>query len=213
MKLNTNKKLALVAIAFAVVAIFIGSPEQGKTVEVDTEEIARTIKYQQDSVCIRTVADYLVEGRADFTIVDIRDEEKYSEYHIPTARNIPLGDIGNPDLLRNQKIYIYSDNDVRTAQAWFILKASGYRDVYMIYGGIDAWKSKILFPELPDEPGVLDKPEYAKIAEMAKFFGGRPKLASGGEIEKDVSDIEMPEIRQPVQVEVKRQKPAKRQGC
>jgi rhodanese-related sulfurtransferase len=211
--LDLNKKLAIVVVAVAFFSIFLGSPKQGKTVEVDTQKITQAIQYKQDSICIRTLADWLVAGRADFIVVDVRSEKEYMDYHIPTARNISVSELDETDLLRNRRIIIYSSNDIKTAQAWFILRARGYENVYMIYGGIVAWKKKILFPEIPDEPGAVDKPKYAKMIEISEFFGGKPEYASGNMPDRETKEIDMPEIRQPAQVEIKRKKKPTRQGC
>ena len=49
-------------------------------------------------------------------------------------------------LERNEKIILYSEGGIHSAQAWFLLKAMGYKSVYMLRGGLDDWKDLVLFP-------------------------------------------------------------------
>ncbi|MCL4279190.1 MAG: rhodanese-like domain-containing protein, partial [Ignavibacteriaceae bacterium] len=63
------------------------------------------------------------------TLVDVRDEETFNQYYIPTAISIPLIQLPESELLRNQKIILYADDDVNAAQAWFILKSNNFKGV------------------------------------------------------------------------------------
>ena len=50
------------------------------------------------------------------------------------------------ELLRNQKIVLFSDDNIDAAKAWFILKSKGYKGVYILDGGLDAGK-KMFFSQ------------------------------------------------------------------
>ena len=47
-----------------------------------------------------------------------------------------------------EKVVLYSEGGIHSAQAWFLLKARGATNAYFLLGGLDAWKSDVLFPSL-----------------------------------------------------------------
>ena len=89
----------------------------------------------------------LIQGKSDFRIIDIRSDKEYQEYHIPGAENIPMATLEKANLMRNQKIIIYSEGGIHSAQAWMLLRAKDYKGVYILFGGLEEWNEKILFPE------------------------------------------------------------------
>ena len=147
--LSTNKKLALFAMVLGVIALFAGNPYGGTTIKVNEKDIALSTVGNADKVSVTDLADWIIKGKSDYELVDLRSEEKYNEYTIPNSQCIPLPQISSSELLRNQKIVLFSDDDVTASQAWFILKSKGYKGVYILDGGLDAWKEKVLFPKAP----------------------------------------------------------------
>ena len=53
---------------------------------------------------------------------------------------------------RQEKLVLYSEGGIHSAQAWMLLKAQGYQAVYMLTGGLEEWKDQVLFPVLADNP-------------------------------------------------------------
>jgi rhodanese-related sulfurtransferase len=145
---------------------------------VNERELALSTVNNSDKISAGDLADWIIQGRADFELVDLRYETKFNEYAIPNAQCIPLVQLPESDLLRNQKIIFYSDDDVAASQAWFILKSKGYKGVYILDGGLNAWKEKILFPKAPINGSKDDLAQFEKIKEVSKFFGGQVQADS-----------------------------------
>jgi hypothetical protein len=82
------------------------------------------------------------------------------------------------DLQRNEKIILYSEGGIHSAQAWFLLKVQGFKSVYMLFGGLTEWQEKILFPQMPENATPEQLSAFQKIAEVSKFFGGTPQTGS-----------------------------------
>jgi hypothetical protein len=176
--LSLNIKLALIAVTLGVIALFAGDPYGGITIKVNEKDIALSTVGSADKVSVTELADWIIKDKSDFELIDLRSEEKFNEYSIPNAQCIPLVQLSTSELLRNQKIIFYSDDDVASSQAWFILKSKGYKGVYMLDGGLDTWKEKVLFPKAPLNGSKDDLANFEKMKEVAKFFGGQAQTDS-----------------------------------
>jgi len=176
--LSLNKRLALIAIIFGLVALFAGDPYGGTTIKVNEKDLVLSTVGNADKVLVTDLADWIIKGKSDFELIDLRSEDKYNEYTIPGSQSIPLPQISSSNLLRNQKIVLFSDDDVASSQAWFILKTKKYKGVYILDGGLEAWKEKVLFPKAPVNDSKDDLTEFEKMKEIAKYFGGQAQTDS-----------------------------------
>ncbi len=74
-------------------------------------------------------------------VIDVREAVEYDAKHILGARNLPYSQfkVRYQELRKDQPIYLYDQNMNFAARAAHILKKSGYKDIYILKGGIDAW--------------------------------------------------------------------------
>ncbi|HSM52326.1 MAG TPA: rhodanese-like domain-containing protein [Thermoanaerobaculia bacterium] len=174
-------RLALLALTLGAGAFVIGDPGPGSRVTLDTQELATLVQAEVDHVTPEELAAWLVEGRADFRLVDLRREEEAAAYRIPGAEAIQVADLPDAELPRNEKLVLYSAEGLHSAQAWMLLKAQRHPAVYILLGGLEAWKQHVLYPVDPGpEAPVAERAEFAKAAEIARHFGGAPRAAAGG---------------------------------
>jgi rhodanese-related sulfurtransferase len=193
--MTTNQKLGLLLVVLGLLAAFAGSPYAGGKVSLDTAELARIVEKEADHVSPEEMADWIVQGRSDFRLIDLRTEKEYAEYHIPGAENIALTALADAGMQRTEKIVLYSEGGIHSAQAWMLLKARGYRGVYMLRGGLEEWREKVLFPRLPENPTPAQRVEFAKMSEVAKHFGGAPQ--DGGSPDQAAVTAPMPKLAMP----------------
>jgi rhodanese-related sulfurtransferase len=75
-------------------------------------------------------------------VVDVRPPEQFAAGSVPNARNIPLADIAQRrGELRKDRPVILVCNHGRTAHgAVARLKAGGIGEVYVLTGGVTAWR-------------------------------------------------------------------------
>ncbi len=167
--------LALGLLAAGLVASVAGDPYRGSHVMVDTKDLALRAGTGADSVKAADLADWIIQDRNDYTLVDLRAAKDFDAYHIPGAQSVPLASLTSSSFTRNQKIVLYSDDGTQAAKALFLLEAQGFKLVYMLDGGMRAWHDVVLFPV--KAPGS-DAAAFEKQVLVAKYFGGAPQAAS-----------------------------------
>ena len=111
--------------------------------------IYRTVT--QDGVTYKDITlDQLWQRISDesdnaYVILDVRDPGIYDTGHIPTAINIPLNELGYRmySLDKRKDIIVYCQIGVRCRVACMILINGGFKDVYNVVEGIQAWNYPI----------------------------------------------------------------------
>lgn len=172
---SVNQKLAVGALALGFLAIFAGNPYKGNTATLNTKDLAVMVEKEVDHVTVDELAHWVIQGKVDYRLVDLRTPKEFAAYHIPTAENIPIASLLDGGLMRNDKIILYSDGGIHSAQAWFLLKAVQYNAVYMLRDGLNEWKDRILFPALADNATDAEKAAFEKQKQVSLFFGGSPR--------------------------------------
>ncbi|MBX2991066.1 MAG: rhodanese-like domain-containing protein [Bacteroidetes bacterium] len=193
--LSFNQKLAIVAGVLGFLAIFAGSPYTSNTATMNVKELALLVEKEVDHVTVDELADWIIQGKADYRLMDLRNEKEFNEYHIPTAENIPVGSLIDAGLTRNEKIILYSEGGIHSAQAWFLLKAKQYKAVYMLRDGLAEWKDRILFPSLAENASAEEKAAFEKRKAVSMFFGGSPQTGTGRA--QATPQLAMPKLEMP----------------
>ena len=181
-RLPLSGRLAVFAALLGVGALAIGDPRSAGRVTVDTRELAAIVQGEVDHVTPAELADWLIAGRNDFRLIDLREAAEFAAYHIPNAENLTVTGLVAAELPRNEKIVLYSAEGIHSAQAWFFLAAQRYPAVYILLGGLKAWQEEVLFPVQPAAgASPAELASFARAAEVAKHFGGGPRAATAGE--------------------------------
>ena len=188
MRMTRNAKLGLLVCLLGLVAAFAGSPYKGTRVTLDAADLAGIVQREVDHVNPTDLADWIIKGKSDYRLLDLRTQAEFDQYHIPSAENVPLATLPNYGVERNEKIILYSEGGIHSAQAWFLLKAMGYKSVYMLRGGLDDWKDLVLFPSMSQNPNPEQLATFTKMKEVSKFFGGTPRTESSAK----ASDTALP---------------------
>jgi len=210
--LSLNRKLAIVAFLLGFVALFLGNPYRGSSVTMNAKELALIVDKTVDHVSPEELAGWIIQGRSDYKLLDLRTEKEYNEYHIPTAELVPLAELGEYPILRNEKMVLYSEGGIHSAQAWMLLRAKGYKAVYMLFGGLDEWTDKILFPKLSQDATTDQRAAFEKMKAVSTFFGGTPQI--GGAAEEVTTAKPMPKLEMPSQTKTDSPpKKKKKEGC
>ena len=146
-----------------------------------SQRVARTIIHGEEQVSVDTLADWLIKGRQDFVLIDVRPQKAYEDGHIRSAESWPLTYLLEPDVLRqlpaDKLIVLYSNGIREAAQAAVMLHLAGIQASSLL-GGYNAWDQHILHPDLTatTDDEVL---EARKREAVACYFAGNYKSGTG----------------------------------
>ena len=111
------RALALSLLACGLVAAVGGDPYRGSHTTIDTKDLALRAAKGADSIQAADLANWIIQGRTDYKLVDLRAEKDFAAYHIPSAENVPLASLTPDFAAHNEKIILYSDERYRGGQS------------------------------------------------------------------------------------------------
>jgi rhodanese-related sulfurtransferase len=100
---------------------------------------------EKDSINVVSIAEFeKMSAKKRNRVVDVRTAEEVAEGHLQGALNIDfLGGNFSDEIqnLNKKKTYLlYCKSGNRTRKAADLMQKSGFKNVYMLEGGITAWK-------------------------------------------------------------------------
>lgn len=163
-----HRTLAASAVVLAALAAIVGVPAA-------PTHVARA---GADSFVTRTVdalqlAAWIREGARDLRVVDLRGDSAYESHHIPSAQPTDFAGLDTLASHTGATLVVYSDDDVRDAQAWANLVARGHHRAYVLSGGMESWMNEVMDPVLHG-----DSADY--VAALSRYFGGVPRADERG---------------------------------
>lgn len=82
-------------------------------------------------------------NRSHAVVVDVRDQESFSQGHIAEAKSIPLDDLPNRlselNKFKNKPVVVNCQKGVSGIKACKILKDADFTEVHHLKGGLNAW--------------------------------------------------------------------------
>lgn len=83
-----------------------------------------------------------IARKEDIVIVDVRQQEEYDNYHIPSAKLIPLGELSSryTELNQDDDIYVICESGGRSDLAMNFLISKGFNKVANVLPGMRQWK-------------------------------------------------------------------------
>jgi len=168
-----KKTLKATLLSLSVASVAACSPS-GK-VEVSLADVAQAAARQDDRVGAHELATWLIEGRRDSKIIDVRKPEDFEAGSIGDAENIPVARLVSEDVLSvlptDRLIVIYSNGSENAAKATVMLRLSGF-DAHLLTGGYNAWQEKILNPDISAEALDGESLDVAEQRAYACYFVG-----------------------------------------
>ncbi len=184
MQTALGRSLAIGLVSFTLAACGNGGQDPFANSGETFQQVARAIIHGQDHVSVEELADWLIKGRQDFVLVDIRPQSDYENGHIESAVNLPLTYLVEPgalnDLPSDRLPVLYSNGTRKSAQAIVLLRLAGI-EASTLLGGYNAWEGRVLYPELTasTDDEIL---EARKRQAIACYFAGNYKGGAEGEV-------------------------------
>lgn len=178
----------LIPLAMIIAAVPANTTKQYKLTA--NELLEEAVSYEP-YVHPDNVADMLIQEDPMLQLIDVRSPDEYDKYHLPGAINIPLPDLLSSEYtdLINQDTKMnvfYSNGTLKSNEAWMITRQLGYRNNYVLQGGMNYWAEVIMNPEAPSQTSPDE--EIAKY----NFRKGASQALGGGDLQQNEAPIVAP---------------------
>jgi len=175
-----NKFLKAILLPLVIVSVAACGPANQS--EVSLTDIAQAAARHDDRESVEDLANWLIEGRGDFKLIDVRTPEDFESGRIGNAENIPIAQIVSDEVLlslpTDRMVIVYSNGSENAAKAAVLLRLSGI-DAHLLAGGYNAWHERILNPDISaDELDGESLQVSAQRAYSCYFVGERSGLGA-----------------------------------
>lgn len=169
---NGLKIIAMVFLSLALLAMFIDD----KPKEQDNISDEYTLSFSEfDEIVLSTVekisavelADYLIKQQHHYNLFDLGNP--LDSYHIPTSEQLSIQQVLDKKIAINETIILYSNNETRSLQLYYLLKIRGYFKVEVLSGGLRQWHQDILQPNI----NHISSENLAFRKKLTEYFGGQ----------------------------------------
>ncbi len=87
----------------------------------------------------------LRDDRADFVLLDVREDDELATVRVDFARHIPMKQVPErlAELPRDKQLVLMCHHGSRSARVTRYLRENGYPQAVNLEGGIDAWAAEV----------------------------------------------------------------------
>jgi len=150
------KPLKLLALFIIPMGLIIAAVPQNKTkpYKLTADELLTEAKNRTQFVTPETVADMVVKKDPSLRLIDVRSQDEFEKFSLPGAINIPIADLLSDQysdvLNQDVKMNVFYANSSLTAnEAWMVTRQLGYKNNFVLEGGLNYWFDAILNPQKP----------------------------------------------------------------
>jgi sulfur-carrier protein adenylyltransferase/sulfurtransferase len=134
------------------------------------------------------IADMIVQKDPNLQLIDVRTPDEFLKFSLAGAINVPLSDLLSEEFkdILDQEIKMnvfYSNGTLQANEAWMISTQLGYKNNYVLQGGLNYWAETIMNPSPPPSTSPdeeLAKYDFRKGASMALGGGAAESAVAGG---------------------------------
>lgn len=169
------KILALIFIVLAGGLVLL--PKHQKQEGIKAEQLLSNVISPERYVSTDQIAHKIINQDPSFILIDVRDSISYNNYSLPNAINIPLKKLLDKDfegyLNQNQfDVIFYSNDNFYADQAWVLCNRLGYKNLWVLKGGMNRWFTTIINPVRPNEDVAAEEFELYSTRKAASMFFG-----------------------------------------
>lgn len=152
-------------------------PKYQKQDGIKSEDLLSQSTSPERYISTDIIANKIINQDPSFILIDVRDEESYSNYSLPNTINIPLeslfDDENIPYINQNQfDVVFYSNDSFYADQAWMLSSRRGYKNLRVLKGGLNKWFTTIINPEMPNENETAEAFQlYTTRKASSMYFG------------------------------------------
>jgi len=182
-----NGKHLYGVVLLVILGVFIAftSVKHSTDNEISPDELQKAMIEKTRYYSPEKVAQLIISQDPSLQLIDVRKGELYNRFTLKGAINIPLKDLLNQDNLDylDQDIYktvLFSNGTSDADVVWALATRLGYKNVYVMKGGLNAWIENILQPK--ENTVVWDRIDdqmYQYRRGASEYFGGKSSTPEG----------------------------------
>lgn len=187
-------RLLLAAVLIPLGLIIAAVPyNTTKPYKLTADQLLSEVISETQFISADEIAKMVIEKNPSLQLIDVRSLAEFEKYSLPGAINIPL-----ENLLKNEwtayldqdiKINVfYANGTVKANQAWMLTRQLGYKNNYVMQGGLNYWMEAIINPAPPDN--LNPNEEFARY----EFRKGASQALGGVELVPTSEDKSKPLI-------------------
>lgn len=207
------RPLKLLAFVMIPLGVIIAAVPENTTrpYKLSADELLTEVMENRQFINPDDVASMLIAKDPSLLLIDVRSKDQFEKFSLPNAVNIPLESILSEEFeeILNQDIKLnvfYSNSSNDANEAWMITRQLGYKNNYVLQGGLNYWAETIMNPEKPQEGSPNE--ELAKY----NFRQGASQALGGGSEATGVNTVSRSKSPVPVIQKAKKKKGASG-GC
>jgi len=156
---SARRALTGLAALLGGLAAFAGSPYRGG-----------------DRASALELAAWIKDRKPGLLVIDLRPAEEFDAYHVPGARNVPMGTLAGTTFQAAGTLVLYAGDGATASRACTSLRAAGYREVYFLGSGLSGWLSQVMSPTLAPDASAEETAAFQRVAALSRYFGGVPRI-------------------------------------
>ncbi|MHC1777606.1 MAG: rhodanese-like domain-containing protein [Lentimicrobium sp.] len=180
--ISLTPRMLITAVLLSLGLIIAAVPKNTTTpYKLTADQILDEIKSGTQYLEPEQVAQMLVEKDPYLQLIDIRPQNEFEKFNLQGAVNIPVDNLLSPDYTevfdQDVKLNVFYGNGTTQAnEAWMLLRQLGYKNIYVLRGGLNYWAEAILNPIPPS--GTSSNDDLARY----DFRRGASQALGGGEL-------------------------------
>ncbi len=151
--MNSLKTLAIFIVPLGLI---IAAVPQNKTkaYKLTADQLLEEANTHTQYISAETVADMIVNKDPSLQLIDVRSLDEFEKFNLQASINIPFTDLLSDKYteLINQDVKMnifYSNGTITANEAWMITRQLGYKNNYVLEGGLNYWFDVIMNPQKP----------------------------------------------------------------
>jgi rhodanese-related sulfurtransferase len=165
--------LSILILVLSLGVLFL--PERDNSQHMSPDELMLQIMQPTRYISTDEVARMIIEKDPTLELIDVRSTDEYSEFRLENSLNIPMDSImveAYQDYLgiEDMNAVFYSNDDIKADQTWVIAKRLGYKNIYVMKGGLNCWVNTIIQPVKPEETSSLEEFELYSFRKGASIY-------------------------------------------
>lgn len=175
--MSTRFVLSIVFIFLGFVAAILPQKDYS-SVELDADQLLKELQLETYVISVDKMAEAIISKDPSYQLIDLRPAAEFDKYSLPGALNIPFDSLFEEkwlpyiDQIARKNVF-YGNGTMLASQAWVLTRQRGFKNNYILDGGLNHWFDTIINPKMPNS--TEDEEAFARYQSRLgakQFFTG-----------------------------------------